>query len=82
MLYNEYSKRLNSGKVVVTGGNGFIGRHVVDRLINLNFKVTVLDRLNYSFSDDVNFVLGDVRNLVTVESLLSSHDGVINLQVY
>lgn len=72
-------KRLNSGKVVVTGGNGFIGRHVVDRLINLNFKVTVLDRLNYSFSDDVNFVLGDVRNLVTVESLLSSHDGVINL---
>ncbi len=33
-------------KIIVTGGAGFIGSHLVDRLIELNHNVTVLDNLS------------------------------------
>lgn len=43
-------------KVLVTGGAGFIGSHLVDRLVEFNAKVTVLD----------NFSTGSMNNLRNV----------------
>ncbi|MCF7873726.1 MAG: SDR family oxidoreductase [Candidatus Omnitrophica bacterium] len=38
-------EELKDKKVLVTGGAGFIGSHIVDRLIELGAEVTVLDNL-------------------------------------
>lgn len=58
-------------KVLVTGGAGFIGSHLVDRLIQMSFPVTVFD--NMSTGTNANMIqhlgkknfrleMGDVRN--------------------
>jgi dTDP-L-rhamnose 4-epimerase len=43
---------MSRGNVLVTGGAGFIGSHLVDRLIELGFHVTVLDSLDSQVHGD------------------------------
>jgi UDP-glucose 4-epimerase len=43
-----------SNKVVVTGGAGFIGSHLVDRLISEGFDVMVLDNLSSGSEKNLN----------------------------
>lgn len=41
-------------KALVTGGAGFIGSHIVDRLINENFEVVVIDNLSSGIKEQIN----------------------------
>lgn len=41
-------------KILVTGGAGFIGSHIQDRLIKLNHKVAVLDNLRSGKKENIN----------------------------
>ncbi len=41
-------------KILITGGAGFIGSHIVDRLINTGYEVYVLDNLSTGKYDNVN----------------------------
>jgi len=54
-------------KILVTGGSGFIGRHLVNVLLSLNKKVVILDNLSTSLDRTIplgaTLVPGDVRNL-------------------
>lgn len=58
-------------KVLITGGAGFIGSHIVDALLNLNYYVRVVDNLfsgsminiNHHLSNpNFEFILGDINN--------------------
>ena len=41
-------------KTLVTGGAGFIGSKLVDRLIEENFDVVVIDNLESGYSENLN----------------------------
>lgn len=73
-------------QVLVTGGAGFIGSHLVRRLVAEGFQVTVLDNLSSGnlgnlscVSDRVNFVEGDVRNPDVVEESANDAEAVVHL---
>ncbi|MDF5983623.1 UDP-glucose 4-epimerase GalE [Pseudomonas aeruginosa] len=79
-------------RVLVTGGAGFIGSHVLVELLGQGAKVVVLDNLVNGSSESlkrveritgrpVGFVLGDVRDSLLVERLLIDEkvDAVIHL---
>ncbi|TKX69930.1 NAD-dependent epimerase/dehydratase family protein [Halorubrum sp. SP9] len=70
--------------VLVTGGAGFVGSHIVDRLIDEGYQVTVLDNLvdqvheskpDY-LNDSVNYVWEDIRDREIVSDLLEQVDVV------
>jgi UDP-glucose 4-epimerase len=67
-------------KILVTGGTGFIGRHIVNMLTSKGFEVSVLSRrdvFSEKFTHGVNLILGDINN-ITVEDL-RRYDGVIHM---
>ena len=77
-----------STTVLVTGGAGFIGSHVVDRLVTEGYKVRVLDNLSsgkLSNIDDhiksrkLSFVEGDIRDSKIVKESLVNVDTVIHM---
>lgn len=66
-------------RVLVTGGNGFIGGHVVDRLIEQGHEPVVFDRYGRPHRSDVPLVMGDIRRRECIRAAIEPVDGVINL---
>lgn len=75
-------------KVLVTGGAGYIGSHMVDRLINDNYEVVVFDNLimghREAVHQDAHFVQGDLRDAAEVRKLFADHqfDGIFHFASY
>lgn len=65
--------------VLVTGGTGFIGRYVVERLIQQGHSVSILDRHRYGPSLATSVYFGDVKDSTLVTDAISHCDGVIHL---
>ncbi len=63
--------------VLVTGGAGFIGSHVVDELIAKGYQVVVVDDLSGGFRENVSkaaiFVQGSVNDIKLVEKLFKKY---------
>jgi len=70
-------------KVLVTGGAGFIGSHIVKLLVRKGFEVTVYDNLSKSSSDHLDpkakFIKGDILDKESLIKALSGVDGVIHM---
>ncbi len=65
--------------VLVTGGNGFIGRYVVEELSHLGYSPAVLDTRYREPAAGAQLVLGDVRDATAVTEAVAHADGVIHL---
>ena len=71
-----------SKKVLITGGAGFIGSHIADRLIEDGYEVVIYDSLAPQVHDGVpdylnsnaEFVKGDVRNREELHKALKGVD--------
>ena len=80
--------RLNGARAFVTGGAGFIGSHVVDRLIAAGADVVVYDNLcrgradnlaSARRSDRLTFIQGDVRDAGAVRRAMEGASIVLHL---
>ncbi len=75
-------------KVLVTGGAGFVGSHLVDALVEQGHSVRVFDSLTPQvhpdgmpeyLSRDIEFVRGDMRELDLLRNVVRGMDVVFHL---
>lgn len=66
-------------KVVVTGGSGFIGSHVVDALVDAGHTVTVIDHRVRPHRDDVIFEDVDLLDLSSVIAATRGAEQIFHL---
>jgi nucleoside-diphosphate-sugar epimerase len=80
-------KQADFGPVLITGGAGFLGRHLAARLDKAGHRVTVLDDLscvNSTFdcaaldSDRIGKIQGSVFDRALIEGLVSTHPTVVH----
>lgn len=72
-----------SRKVVVTGGAGFIGSHLVDALVERNFSVGVIDDLSGGKREQINpratLHVVDIRDFEAIKTIFSGTETVFHL---
>ena len=75
-------------KAIVTGGAGFIGSHLVDRLLDMGCNVTVIDNLSTGRLDNLQHVIDhkslqfykqDITNWDEIQDLFVEVDWVFHL---
>lgn len=74
-------------KILITGGAGYLGSVITQRLLDEGHQVTVLDKLifkqvsllTHCSNPNFNFIHGDVRNVALLERLCDENDVIIPL---
>ncbi|MCC6004031.1 MAG: SDR family NAD(P)-dependent oxidoreductase [Thermofilum sp.] len=74
------------GRILVSGGAGFIGSHLTERLVEKGYDVIVLDNLSRGKVDNISrvmqtidFIKGDIRDYELIDRLIKNVDAVIHL---
>lgn len=68
---------MENKKILVTGGAGYIGSHVVRQLVHAGESVVALDNLSTGFSAAVtgsDLIVGDTGDAPLLETIFSEHD--------
>lgn len=71
--------RPSRGRVLVTGGSGFMGSHVADALTGAGFETVIFDRTPSSYlRPDQTMVLGNVTDAEAVDAAMRGVDHVFH----
>lgn len=72
-------------RILVTGGCGFIGSHLAEKLIQLGYKVTIIDNLSTgrlenikNFKNKLNFYKVDIKDKKKIEKYFKNIDIVFH----
>tara|TARA_Y100000996_G_scaffold10601_1_gene8639 strand:- start:2789 stop:3709 length:921 start_codon:yes stop_codon:yes gene_type:complete len=72
-------------KYLITGGAGFIGSHIVRKLVERGDEISVIDNLNtgreenlQSIRSDIDFFNGNILDVELLERLIKNVDGVFH----
>jgi UDP-glucose 4-epimerase len=80
--------RSNLKRVLITGGAGFIGSHLVEHLLYLGYEVWVIDNLSTGNekniqaamqSENFRFILGCVKDVTILHDLVQQSDIIFHL---
>lgn len=65
-------------KILITGGQGFVGRALVDEFANVGHEVICADIIDTPFRDDVQFIKLDIRDADAVNAACEGLDSIIH----
>ena len=72
--------RMETQRLLVTGGSGFIGTNLVSELRSRGHEVLACDLLHHEMEEDLysdsysDYVMGDVRNYRQMERIFDDND--------
>jgi len=74
-------------KIIVTGGAGFIGSHIVDRILSEGYEVVLIDDLSQGRLENISrhldnenfkFMEADIRDSARVEAIVKDADAIFH----
>jgi len=74
-------------KIIVTGGAGFIGSHLVDRILKEGYEAVVIDNLSQGRLENISrhlnnsnfkFIQADIRDHAKVEAIIKDVDAIFH----
>jgi len=74
-------------KIIVTGGAGFIGSHIVDRILREGYEVLVIDDLSQGRLDNISqhlsdenfkFIKADIRDSERINTIVKDADAILH----
>jgi UDP-glucose 4-epimerase len=83
---NKIMKKSNN--ILITGGAGYIGSHIVEQLVKTNSNVIILDNLCTGYKKLINkkakFIKGDIKNKTKLTKIINDYkvDSIIHLAAY
>lgn len=79
-LYNLLSMKYKNKTFIVTGGCGFIGSHMVDKLVSIGYKVIVIDNLLSGNIENLNkdaiFENVDITHFNSLKNIIEKYDNI------
>lgn len=65
-------------KILITGGSGFIGNHLVKKFLKNDYDVTIFD-LNPPNNSEANFIQGSIFDLDSVSKVVEDNDVIVHM---